>query len=57
MCDQHNPKHPSVYIGSVGSGFMFRFWDATSYKVPNDPWVKLDVMIKINSLSVSIALM
>ena len=57
MRDQHNPKHPSVYIGSVGSGFMFRFWDATSYKVPNDPWVKLDVMIKINSLSVSIALM
>ena len=36
---------------------MFRFWDATSYKVPSDPWVKLDVMIKINPLSASIALM
>ena len=56
-CVISTTQNTSVYISSVGSCFMFRFWDATSYKVPSDPWVKLDVMIKINPLSASIALM
>ena len=56
-CVISTTQNTSVYISSVGSCFMFRFWDATSYKVPSDPSVKLDVMIKINPLSASIALM